>query len=350
MFYSNYYNHQVGNNRIYSKKNLLEMSLKDMLDKELELAYQYNTIGIPTEDELLDSDYSEEYKRYNGLSNSKAVDTIAENSRLSNIGGVSSTKNIIETKEPVFFDMGIQKISKTSIDGSKDNNVATIKKDFDSERVAPNFVKTGVAQENYYAPYDEVINNPDFTDVEKEQKIQEISKIQEQANARNKEIEREHKVNMAKIVGKEVFPYMLPNMLPAKVVSGVNKITKPVVDKVLPKVGDAIKRKIGEDVSRSLLVSPITSVSEAIEEDKNIATTILKNAPVDILIGSLDGAKNALKHKRKRENLLQKEIEDWNIRQKQKYVDKNIDFYDDYIKGTKEDDGIYNWLRKIKTK
>ena len=40
-----------------------------------------------------------------------------------------------------------------------------------------------------------------------------------------------------------------------------------------------IKRKIGEDVSRSLLVSPITSVSEAVEEDKNIATTILKNAP-----------------------------------------------------------------------
>ena len=53
MLFEKYFNHEGGNRNIYSRKNLLGMSLEELLKRELELAYQYNTIGIPEDDDLV---------------------------------------------------------------------------------------------------------------------------------------------------------------------------------------------------------------------------------------------------------------------------------------------------------
>ena len=61
MRFSNYYNHEGGNRNIYSRRNLLGMTMKEILERELELAYQYNTIGIPDDDELMNSQNAYQY-------------------------------------------------------------------------------------------------------------------------------------------------------------------------------------------------------------------------------------------------------------------------------------------------
>jgi len=68
MRFSRYYNHEAGNRNIYSRRNLLNMSLEELLRRELELAYQYNTIGIPMDEELTNSQYVHPYTDARGFS------------------------------------------------------------------------------------------------------------------------------------------------------------------------------------------------------------------------------------------------------------------------------------------
>ena len=67
MRFSKYFNHESGNRNIYTQNNLLHMTLDELLEKELELAYQYNTIGIPLDEELLSSSYAHQYMAEKGL-------------------------------------------------------------------------------------------------------------------------------------------------------------------------------------------------------------------------------------------------------------------------------------------
>jgi hypothetical protein len=50
--FRNYYNKRGKHNRIYSLEDLLKMSMGDFMDKEDELDFQDNTIGLPFDDEL----------------------------------------------------------------------------------------------------------------------------------------------------------------------------------------------------------------------------------------------------------------------------------------------------------
>ena len=68
MRFSNYYNREGRNRNIYSRKNILGMTMKEMLERELELAYQYNTIGIPADQELLNSEFAHQYMDEQGNS------------------------------------------------------------------------------------------------------------------------------------------------------------------------------------------------------------------------------------------------------------------------------------------
>lgn len=72
MRFSNYYNHEGRNRNIYSRNNLLGMTMKELLERELELAYQYNTIGIPADEELLNSEFAHQYQDENGFSHWQA--------------------------------------------------------------------------------------------------------------------------------------------------------------------------------------------------------------------------------------------------------------------------------------
>lgn len=66
MKYSRYYNHELGNSDIYSRSSILGMTLQEMLDNEKPLAYQYNTIGIPDEEELKSSKNTYQYTGTDG--------------------------------------------------------------------------------------------------------------------------------------------------------------------------------------------------------------------------------------------------------------------------------------------
>lgn len=66
MRFSRYFNNKSGRNNIYSFGNLLRMTLEELLEREDELVYQNNTIGIPDDDELNASDFVEPFVGANG--------------------------------------------------------------------------------------------------------------------------------------------------------------------------------------------------------------------------------------------------------------------------------------------
>lgn len=79
MRFSNYYNHEGRNRNIYSRNNLLGMTMKELLERELELAYQYNTIGIPADEELMNSEFAHQYQDENGFSHWQAGEKMPDN-------------------------------------------------------------------------------------------------------------------------------------------------------------------------------------------------------------------------------------------------------------------------------
>lgn len=67
MRFSKYFNNKSGRNNIYSYNNLLRMTLEEFLNKEDELVYQNNTIGIPDDEELFASEFVESFVGENGF-------------------------------------------------------------------------------------------------------------------------------------------------------------------------------------------------------------------------------------------------------------------------------------------
>lgn len=67
MNYNNYLNKESGKQDIYTKNSLLKMTLQDIIDKEMELSYQYNTIGIPADEDMYASPYVRQYTAESGL-------------------------------------------------------------------------------------------------------------------------------------------------------------------------------------------------------------------------------------------------------------------------------------------
>ena len=67
MRYRNYYNWESGRRKIYSDEDIMRMTIKEALEHELELAYQHKTIGIPSEEELLNSSYGKQYRQDHGM-------------------------------------------------------------------------------------------------------------------------------------------------------------------------------------------------------------------------------------------------------------------------------------------
>ena len=85
MKYKNYYNFELGNRDIYSHNDILGMTVQDLFDNELPLSYQYNTIGIPKDDELTASPNTHQYTHANGKlrwrSSSKTTEELLEEER-----------------------------------------------------------------------------------------------------------------------------------------------------------------------------------------------------------------------------------------------------------------------------
>ena len=52
MNFKNYLNRITGNNNIYTRTGMMGMTLKELLEREKELGYQYRNIGIPEDEEL----------------------------------------------------------------------------------------------------------------------------------------------------------------------------------------------------------------------------------------------------------------------------------------------------------
>lgn len=72
MKYSNYYNFEGGNSDIFTRNYLLGMTLDDIFKNDKALAYQFNTIGIPSDDELTKSPNAQQYTDASGKSRWRA--------------------------------------------------------------------------------------------------------------------------------------------------------------------------------------------------------------------------------------------------------------------------------------
>ncbi len=85
MKYKNYYNFELGNRDIYSHNDILGMTVQDLFDNELPLSYQYNTIGIPKDEDLTNSPNTHQYTNANGKlrwrSSSKTTEELLEEER-----------------------------------------------------------------------------------------------------------------------------------------------------------------------------------------------------------------------------------------------------------------------------
>ncbi len=85
MKYKDYFNFELGNRDIYSHNDILGMTVQDLFDNELPLGYQYNTIGIPKDDELIASPNTHQYTTANGKlrwrSSSKTLEELLEEER-----------------------------------------------------------------------------------------------------------------------------------------------------------------------------------------------------------------------------------------------------------------------------
>ena len=105
MNYNNYLNKESGKQDIYTKNSLLKMTLQDIIDKEMELSYQYNTIGIPADEDMYASPYVRQYTAESGIPMwTSATDVINNLQSLRQFAsqpnffpkGLKSTKEMIE--------------------------------------------------------------------------------------------------------------------------------------------------------------------------------------------------------------------------------------------------------------
>ena len=55
MKYKNYRNSYSGDDKIYSRKNIADMSVREAFSRKNEIMAQHNSIGIPSEGELQSS-------------------------------------------------------------------------------------------------------------------------------------------------------------------------------------------------------------------------------------------------------------------------------------------------------
>ncbi len=82
MKYKDYYNYESDNRDIWSHNDILGMTVSDLFKNELPLAYQYNTIGVPKDDELTSSHNTYQYTNANGQlrwrSGSKSTEELLE--------------------------------------------------------------------------------------------------------------------------------------------------------------------------------------------------------------------------------------------------------------------------------
>lgn len=209
-------------------------------------------------------------------------------------------------------------------------------------------LRATIIKDDIYTPYnDEIEKNPNLTEEEKVAKRLEVLDIQKAAKAREKEINIDNIKGQAKIYGKEILPYAIPEALPAKMVTSTSKLLKPLIEKPLLKFGNKIKGKLSESLAKTTIASPIESSLEALDEKRNPVKTVLKNYPKDIVEGAVLGIFDVNLDKSKTMDSIRKSTEKWNIRQQRKQLEKSVQYYDDYVKGTSKDIGLEEWLEEI---
>lgn len=286
----------------------------------------------------------------NQMSNTKAQQPPNQPTNL-----VNTNNNLVQdidntqTKVSSLSNLGTAKLQQKvpqQVDnrGLKNNNIA-----FEKQYYVPNEpLKATIIKDNIITPYNnEIENNPNLTEEEKFSKKIDVYNIHQQAKAREKVIEQKDIANKAKIFGKELLPFAIPNILPAKVTAKTTKILEPIVNKPLSKVGSKIKDNIIEDFAKNVYSSPINSSIEAIDEKKNVAKTILENYPKDIAESFILNSLRTHRDKNKIKKHIESSIDTWNTRQQRKQQEKSLQYYNDYIKDTSKDIGLEDWLEEL---
>ena len=130
-------------------------------------------------------------------------------------------------------------------------------------------------------PYDRINSDPNLSEEEKLSKILEVSRIQEEADRREKEINRQHAIEMAKDIGGaalEIGSAAVPGIGGAKVAGQAIKTAKPLIQQVVSK---NLKRGLAEGT----VSGAVEGFGRGLTEDKNP----FKTAIIDSVIGGLSG-------------------------------------------------------------
>lgn len=180
-------------------------------------------------------------------------------------------------------------------------------------------------------PYDLIQNDTSLSTEEK------VAKIKELTDARNKEIDKEHRKNMARILGGatlEVGSYFIPGTIGAKAVGGLTKVMAPIAKKLMPKIGKKVVNDVVKNVAEGVVSAPIGAIGDSMVTGEDINEFLPK-------IGN--GMKqNAMSlgyiwsNKKKRANEL-KDVDNFdNLSkyQKRRMQNKLLQYYDDYVDGT----------------
>lgn len=140
--------------------------------------------------------------------------------------------------------------------------------------------------ERYIDPILEEINSKvDWSDELKAQKMAEVSKIQENALAREKEINREHLIEQAKNYGGAALENgsaAIPGMLGTKVVTGAIKTTKPLIEQI-------IRKNVARGGVEGLVSGAIEGLGHGLLEDENLLKTTAQGSVLGGVTGTALG-------------------------------------------------------------
>lgn len=182
------------------------------------------------------------------------------------------TIDFIEDKE--------NNIAQKQFDFQEDNKFDFQPDELAQNEQSPTLIVGGVQHDEYISPYDAIQNDNTLT---KEQKVQKIKEIGEQ---RRKDIEREHRLKMAKLYGGvalEIGSAAIP-------MGGVGRIgaqlaikaLKPTFSQIAKKV---IAKNIGSGISSGLVSGAMFGMGEGMMQDKD-----LQGIGEETLRGAKDGA------------------------------------------------------------
>lgn len=335
MKYKDYYNFELGNRDIYSRNDILGMTVQDLFDNELPLSYQYNTIGIPKDDESVNSE--EPLEIPSPIKTEIEKSTNPDNSKLEEPDYYEENLPV-ELDDELWTDLN-EYIPQEQLGSIPPNDNDSMPKfDTESEQSQERLVNRDDSPllKGYI---EEFVNSSDL--IQKDSTLSneaKIAKIKEQTESRNKEIDKEHRKNMARILGGaaiELGSLAIPGTIGAKAVGGLTKIMAPIAKQLVPKVGKKIANAIVKNIAEDAVSAPVGAIGSAIANGEFDIATFGKDMKNNSEANALNLA-YPFDEKLNQGNNLKKieKIDNFSKAEKREIQEQYLDYYNNYVDGT----------------